>query len=138
MAMKVVSHNTCSFSTLNPNAPMFVPSAYRVVEDFSDQWWSLVESSPWFRDYWLAERFTDPQSLDPLDEIDDLFSESDFFAGDVDAVKDEGEEIRKELISLGVLKWRKPRVATERKMCGRKAPKIVNVKVSPRPIQQPR
>lgn len=89
MAMKVVSHNTCSLSTLNPNAPMFVPSAYRVVEDFSDQWWSLVESSPWFRDYWLAERFTDPQTLDPIDEIDDLFADSDFFAGDFDVVKGE-------------------------------------------------
>ncbi|KAL1808965.1 hypothetical protein DCAR_0728485 [Daucus carota subsp. sativus] len=129
MVMKVASHNTCSFSTLNPNAPMFVPSAYRLVEDFSDQWWSLVESSPWFRDYWLTERFTDPQFLD---EIDDLL------ASDVNVVKDQGDEIQKELISLGMLKWRKPRVATERKICGRKAPKIVNVKVSPRPIQQPR
>nr|GMC63810.1 staphylococcal-like nuclease CAN2 [Ipomoea batatas] len=42
-------------STLNPNAPIFVPSAYRAVEDFSDQWWDLIRSSPWFRDYWLRE-----------------------------------------------------------------------------------
>lgn len=48
-------------SALNPNAPMFVPSAYRAVEDFSDQWWNLVQSSPWFRDYWLHECFSDPQ-----------------------------------------------------------------------------
>ncbi|GKF02046.1 early responsive to dehydration 15-like protein [Tanacetum coccineum] len=40
-------------SALNPNAPMFVLSAYRNVEEFSDQWWSLVRSSPSFRDYWL-------------------------------------------------------------------------------------
>ncbi|KAL3035327.1 hypothetical protein AAZX31_02G244500 [Glycine max] len=50
-----------SASSLNPNAPMFVPLAYRTVEDFSDQWWNLVHSSPWFRDYWLRECFQDPQ-----------------------------------------------------------------------------
>lgn len=37
-------------SALNPNALMFKPLAYRNVEDFSDQWWSLVESSPSFRE----------------------------------------------------------------------------------------
>ena len=70
-----------SSSTLNPNAPLFVPLAYRTVEDFSDQWWALVESSPWFRDYWLEECFQDPESDldfneigDPsLQEIDALF-----------------------------------------------------------------
>ncbi|KAL6580192.1 Protein EARLY RESPONSIVE TO DEHYDRATION 15 [Orobanche minor] len=45
-------------SALNPNAPMFVMLAYRAVEDFSDQWWNLVQSSPWFRDYWLHECFS--------------------------------------------------------------------------------
>lgn len=49
-------------STLNPNAPMFVPSEYREVEDFSEQWWDLVHSSPWFRHYWLHECFSDPQT----------------------------------------------------------------------------
>ncbi|GJV24680.1 hypothetical protein Tco_1377375, partial [Tanacetum coccineum] len=33
-------------SALNPNDLMFLPSAYRNVEDFSDYWWSLVQSSP--------------------------------------------------------------------------------------------
>ncbi|KAL0401131.1 UNVERIFIED_CONTAM: hypothetical protein Slati_4143000 [Sesamum latifolium] len=46
-------------SALNPNAPIFVPSAYLAVEDFSDEWWDLVQSSPWFRDYWLRECFSD-------------------------------------------------------------------------------
>lgn len=87
--MKVALQNTCSISTLNPNAPMFVPSAYRAVEDFSDQWWSLVESSPWFRDYWLTERFSDPQSEDPIDEFDDLYADFDSNAGESNAVKGE-------------------------------------------------
>ncbi|PWA96272.1 hypothetical protein CTI12_AA041670 [Artemisia annua] len=37
-------------SALNPNAPMFVPLAYRNVEDFSDQWWSLVHYDTFFPD----------------------------------------------------------------------------------------
>ncbi|XVF84093.1 hypothetical protein PTKIN_Ptkin16aG0547100 [Pterospermum kingtungense] len=42
-------------STLNPDAPMFVPAAFRQVEDFSPDWWELVKTSAWFRDYWLSE-----------------------------------------------------------------------------------
>ena len=68
------SSSSSSSSTLNPNAPMFVPLAYRTVEDFSDQWWELVHSSPWFRDYWLRERFQDPQN----NQNDTCFSDFDF------------------------------------------------------------
>ncbi|MBA0814534.1 hypothetical protein Gohar_020360, partial [Gossypium harknessii] len=53
--MEILSQRPSSFSTLNPNAPLFVPLAYRTVEDFSDEWWALVQSSPCFRDYWLQE-----------------------------------------------------------------------------------
>jgi len=78
--MEVLSATRTSSSSLNPNAPMFVPLAYRTVEDFSDEWWNLVQSSPWFRDYWLRERFQDPQNyqndsfsdFEMMDE-DDLF-----------------------------------------------------------------
>lgn len=42
-------------SALNPNAPLFIPAALRQVEDFSPQWWELVKSSTWFRDYWLSQ-----------------------------------------------------------------------------------
>lgn len=42
-------------SSLNPNAPLFVPAALRQVEDFSPEWWELVKTSPWFRDYWLSK-----------------------------------------------------------------------------------
>ena len=69
--MDVISQRTSS-STLNPNAPSFVPLAYRTVEDFSEQWWALVQSSPWFRAYWLQERFQDPQNDPNLSDIDDL------------------------------------------------------------------
>ncbi|CAI0444491.1 unnamed protein product [Linum tenue] len=48
-------------SSLNPDAPMFAPMAYQAVEDFSDHWWSLIQPSTWFRDYWLQERYQDPQ-----------------------------------------------------------------------------
>lgn len=81
--MEVISQRTSS-STLNPNAPLFVPLAYRTVEDFSDEWWELVQSSPWFREYWLQERFQDPQNdpffpdiHDPVlpDDIDALFDD---------------------------------------------------------------
>jgi len=43
-------------STLNPNAPPFIPAVYRQVEDFSSEWWNLVQNSPWFRDYWMSEQ----------------------------------------------------------------------------------
>ena len=57
---------------------MFVPLAYRMVDDFSDEWWALVQSSPWFRDYWLQERFCDPQT-DPsfIDIYDPALSDID-------------------------------------------------------------
>ncbi|KAJ4845292.1 hypothetical protein Tsubulata_015106 [Turnera subulata] len=43
-------------STLNPDAPLFIPAAYRRVEDFSPEWWHLITTSSPFRDYWLAYR----------------------------------------------------------------------------------
>lgn len=68
-------------SSLNPNAPMFVPAAYRNVEDFSDQWWSLVHSSPSFRDYWLRECFSESQ-FDISDDFDSFLDDEDFVSGD--------------------------------------------------------
>ncbi|KAL2923421.1 Protein EARLY RESPONSIVE TO DEHYDRATION 15 [Bienertia sinuspersici] len=43
-------------STLNPNAPLYIPAAFRQVEDFSPEWYELVTTSMWFRDYWLSQR----------------------------------------------------------------------------------
>ncbi|XVF24199.1 hypothetical protein REPUB_Repub13aG0107100 [Reevesia pubescens] len=138
--MEVLSQRSSLSSTLNPNAPMFVPFAYQTVEDFSDQWWTLVQSSPCFRDYWLQERFQDPQN----DDVDDLFSDDldaifdeydDFF---VDSRLEKEEDCEKELVPIGALKWRKGRVVTESPRFLEKAPKIVSVKMSPRTIHQPR
>ncbi|CAA2968012.1 Hypothetical predicted protein [Olea europaea subsp. europaea] len=105
-------------STLNPNAPIFVPSAYLAVEDFSDQWWDLIQSSSSFRDYWLG----------------DFIFDDGIFNGN--SIKE--EEGKLDLVTLGQLKWRKSRGGMEIPRYCEKAPKIVNVKVNPRPIQQPR
>ncbi|PIN00968.1 hypothetical protein CDL12_26528 [Handroanthus impetiginosus] len=122
-------------STLNPNAPIFVPSAYRAVEDFSDQWWDLVQSSPWFRDYWLQECFSDPQIDSPFY---DFTFDDDYNDNAVNDCAAEERERNMDLVALGWLKWGKPRGAAETPRYCEKAPKIVNVKARPRLIQQPR
>ncbi|CAN0888379.1 Protein EARLY RESPONSIVE TO DEHYDRATION 15 [Linum grandiflorum] len=138
------AHRSSPSSTLNPNAPPFVPMAYQAVEDFSDQWWALIQSSSWFRDYWLQEHYQDPQSdLDFLpDDLDFLDDGADFlhFSGkDEDAKKKEEEEARVnwDLISAGSLKWKKDDLARSPRYSDKPA-KIVNLKMSPRTIQQPR
>lgn len=42
-------------SKLNPDAPLFIPAAFRQVEDFSPEWWNLVTTSTWFHGYWLSQ-----------------------------------------------------------------------------------
>lgn len=73
MAMK---NTTPLVSTLNPNAPLFVPAAFRAVEDFSPEWWNLVQTSPAFRDQWLREKFPGSEEQDifaeDLEELADL------------------------------------------------------------------
>ncbi|CAI9091802.1 OLC1v1026917C1 [Oldenlandia corymbosa var. corymbosa] len=132
-------------STLNPNAPMFVPLAYRAVEDFSDQWWDLVKSSPWFREFWIQEYCSDsadsliePVMYDDLDGFPD-FPDDDVFSSNFSPENPKKvEQGKMDLISLGSLKWKKPRGPAEMGKHWDKAPKIVNVRVSPRPIKQPR
>lgn len=46
-------------STLNPNAPPFIPATFYQVEDFSSEWWELVKTSTWFRDFWLSQHQDD-------------------------------------------------------------------------------
>ncbi|KAK4799151.1 hypothetical protein SAY86_024516 [Trapa natans] len=137
MGVITVSSPSPAFaSSLNPNAPPFVPAAYRAVEDFSDQWWALVQSTPWFRDYWLAERFSDPQDDDLQDTLF-LPEDLDGLFDDYDSVNEVGEKGDcMDLVPIGGFKWRKPRA--EKPKFADKVPKIVNVKVSPRMIQQPR
>lgn len=61
-------------STLNPNAPLYIPAFMRQVEDFSPEWWNLVTTSTWFRDYWLSQN-----------QVEDFFTNDDGF-GDNDVV----------------------------------------------------
>ncbi|XP_044409894.1 uncharacterized protein [Triticum aestivum] len=49
-------------SSLNPEAPLFIPAAFQQVEDFSPQWWDLVKSTAWFRDHWYHQH----QQLDAM------------------------------------------------------------------------
>ncbi|CAK7339395.1 unnamed protein product [Dovyalis caffra] len=74
-------------STLNPNAPLFIPNVYRQVEDFSPKWWELVKSSTWFRDFWLSQHpegsfdgsaGADDDLKDLLPEDLDVFVEEEF------------------------------------------------------------
>lgn len=69
-------------SALNPNAPLFIPAAFRQVEDFSPQWWELVKSSTWFHNYWLSqhkeEDFVESGGNDATndDDIEHMLSET--------------------------------------------------------------
>lgn len=56
-------------STLNPNAPLFIPAAYQRVEDFSPEWWDLVNSTSWFRDHWFRQH-QDQETFDGEDDDD--------------------------------------------------------------------
>ena len=131
-----------SSSRLNPHAAPFVPWAYRAVEDYSPEWWSMVESSAGFRDYWLRECFheedveVDDVCESALPDADSLFHSYPLYP------KEEEVKDRKsggwELIGWGAEKWH---AASGRPLGPKyfeKAPKIVNMKVGPRTIQQPR
>jgi hypothetical protein len=66
-----------SSSSLNPNAPLFIPAAYRQVEDYSPEWWELVETTAWFRDHWfrqhqLHEAAYDAALLALPDDVEDV------------------------------------------------------------------
>ncbi|EXC10450.1 hypothetical protein L484_008616 [Morus notabilis] len=79
-------------SSLNPNAPLFVPAALRQVEDFSPEWWELVKTSTWFRDYWLSqhqEEDFDGSTSDYADADDGAFDAADILPDDFDIGLDE-------------------------------------------------
>jgi len=76
-------------STLNPKAPLFVPASVAavtysssspcveiVVEDFSVEWWSLVQTCPEFREQWVRDRLSvgeEQESFEAeMEEIADL------------------------------------------------------------------
>lgn len=74
-------------STLNPNAPLFIPAALRQVEDFSPEWWKLVTTYTWYRDYWLSQNQNEDgfydNAQDNYDNAADLLPETfDLDAGE--------------------------------------------------------
>ncbi|XP_010505923.1 PREDICTED: protein EARLY RESPONSIVE TO DEHYDRATION 15 [Camelina sativa] len=93
-------------STLNPDAPLFIPAAVRQVEDFSPEWWQLVTTSTWYHDYWIsqhqgADGFYDNGEnenggghqvdvADLLPESFDFDDMEDFFDNDASAEFDQG------------------------------------------------
>ncbi|KAJ3683804.1 hypothetical protein LUZ60_014031 [Juncus effusus] len=70
MSTMAVSSASSFRSTLNPNAPLFVPSAFKQVEDFSPKWWELVNTTAWYRDYWFNEH----QQLEALEQEQNIES----------------------------------------------------------------
>lgn len=76
-------------STLNPNAPLYIPAAFRQVEDFSPEWWQLVTTLTWYHDYWVSQQQDDDEGFyaengfdgnDVVDMLPDSF--------DLDAAED--------------------------------------------------
>ncbi|KAK1256960.1 Protein EARLY RESPONSIVE TO DEHYDRATION 15 [Acorus gramineus] len=65
-------------STLNPDAPLFIPAAYQRVEDFSPEWWALIKTSTWFREHWLLQN----QDQDTFDGGDDVAASEGAFEED--------------------------------------------------------
>jgi len=57
-------------STLNPNAPLYIPAAFRQVEDFSPEWWQLVTTFTWYHDFWLSQQQEDGTYYGEEDEFD--------------------------------------------------------------------
>lgn len=83
IAMAVTSR---SESGLNPDAPLFIPAAYHQVEDFSPEWWNLVQTSTWFRDYWLRERHEN--FAEDADCFSDLFPDVHDLPEEIDEFSD--------------------------------------------------
>jgi hypothetical protein len=71
-----------SASTLNPDAPLFIPAAFQQVEDFSPQWWDLVTTTAWFRDHWSREHSHLDDMAEVLDAAALLPDDDDLFLGD--------------------------------------------------------
>lgn len=61
---------------MNPNAPLFIPAAFRQVEDFSPEWWQLITTSTWFRDYWLSQH-QEEEAICNGNNADDEFDADD-------------------------------------------------------------
>ncbi|KAF6999618.1 hypothetical protein CFC21_015620 [Triticum aestivum] len=63
--------STMAMSALNPDAPMFIPAAFKKVEDYSPEWWELVKTTAWFRDHWFRQHQLYEDLADDVD-VDDV------------------------------------------------------------------
>ncbi|KAJ0255480.1 hypothetical protein HA466_0102260 [Hirschfeldia incana] len=116
-------------STLNPDAPLFVPAAVRQVEDFSPEWWQLVTTSTWYHDYWISQN----QGADDLFEADEFGEEVYYAPSDFGGFGKNGEMVRR---SSGN---KSPRLFVEPTKYAEKPAKWANQRVAaPRNIHQPR
>ncbi|CAD6211201.1 unnamed protein product [Miscanthus lutarioriparius] len=66
-------------SSLNPDAPLFIPAALLQVEDFSPQWWDLITTTAWFRDHWSREHAHLDEMAEQLDAASLLPDDEDLF-----------------------------------------------------------
>ncbi|MCE3216453.1 hypothetical protein HAX54_006602 [Datura stramonium] len=154
-------------STLNPNAPLFIPSYVQQVEDFSPEWWNLVTTATWFRDYWTsqhqAEEYGDdnfgfagndvaallPENID-LDVDEDILNMEAQFEEFLQSSESGQQEIKSSLFGVNgfppkgsealvrTLSLPKPKSTIEPPKYYEKPAKIVSPKNSLRRIQQPR
>jgi hypothetical protein len=79
-----------AMSALNPDAPMFIPAAFRRVEDYSPEWYELVKTTAWFRDHWYRQQqlydgeddqdVEDVAALLPDDSVDLLDAQDLFYS----------------------------------------------------------
>lgn len=69
-------------SSLNPDAPLFIPAALLQVEDFSPQWWDLITTTAWFRDHWSREHAHLDEMAEQLDAASLLPDDEDLFYDD--------------------------------------------------------
>ncbi|KAH0678712.1 hypothetical protein KY284_019797 [Solanum tuberosum] len=153
-------------STLNPNAPLFIPSYVQQVEDFSPEWWNLVTTATWFRDYWTSqhqgEEYGDddlgfagndvadllPENID-LDVDEDILNMEAQFEEFLQSSESEQQGIKSSLSGVNglpkgsealvrTLSMPKPKSPIEPPKLYEKPAKIVSPKNSLRRIQQPR
>ncbi|CAN0890536.1 Protein EARLY RESPONSIVE TO DEHYDRATION 15 [Linum grandiflorum] len=68
-------------STLNPDAPPFIPAAYKQVEDFSPEWWQLVTTTTWYKDYWISQHQNEEGLYNDAQDVHDDGLDSKDIAG---------------------------------------------------------
>ncbi|KAK4345979.1 hypothetical protein RND71_036155 [Anisodus tanguticus] len=148
-------------STLNPNAPLFVPSYVRRVEDFSPEWWNLVTTSTWFHDYWMSQNQGEeygtgndvaallPENID-LDVDEDILNMEAQFEEFLQSSESGQQGIKSPLHGVnGMPQYGLPSAALMRTLSSPRSPigppkyfekpaKIVSPKNNFRNIQQPR